>query len=66
MLVDIPKENTRDTPSKSRSLVKPFDVFASILGYRSGTGSLNITNADVTRLKPGEFLNDTLIELGLK
>ncbi|KAI0250772.1 hypothetical protein BJV78DRAFT_535499 [Lactifluus subvellereus] len=37
-----------------------------ILGYRSGTGSLNITNADVSRLKPGEFLNDTLIEFGLK
>ena len=38
----------------------------SILGYRSGTGSLNITNGDVSRLKPGEFLNDTLIEFGLK
>ncbi|KAI0004477.1 hypothetical protein BJV74DRAFT_377469 [Russula compacta] len=37
-----------------------------ILGYRSGTGSLNITNGDVSRLKPGEFLNDTLIEFGLK
>ncbi|KAI0061630.1 hypothetical protein BV25DRAFT_1916654 [Artomyces pyxidatus] len=37
-----------------------------ILGYRSGTGSLNITNADLGRLKPGEFLNDTLIEFGLK
>ncbi len=38
----------------------------SILGYRSGTGSFNITNGDVGRLKPGEFLNDTLIEFGLK
>ncbi|KAI9465452.1 hypothetical protein BJY52DRAFT_1244097 [Lactarius psammicola] len=37
-----------------------------ILAYRSGTGSLNITNGDVSRLKPGEFLNDTLIEFGLK
>ncbi|KAI0269877.1 hypothetical protein BC834DRAFT_575094 [Gloeopeniophorella convolvens] len=37
-----------------------------ILCYRSGTGSLNITNGDVGRLKPGEFLNDTLIEFGLK
>ncbi|KAH9080499.1 hypothetical protein EDB83DRAFT_2339768 [Lactarius deliciosus] len=37
-----------------------------ILAYRSGAGSLNITNGDVSRLKPGEFLNDTLIEFGLK
>jgi Ulp1 family protease len=37
-----------------------------ILGYRSGTGSLNITNGDVSRLNHGEFLNDTLIEFGLK
>lgn len=37
-----------------------------ILGYRSGTGSFNITNGDVCRLNPGEFLNDTLIEFGLK
>ncbi|KAJ7140225.1 hypothetical protein C8R43DRAFT_892836, partial [Mycena crocata] len=29
-------------------------------------GAVNITNGDVTRLKPGEFLNDTLIEFGLK
>jgi Ulp1 family protease len=37
-----------------------------ILNFRSGIGSLNITNGDVSRLKPGEFLNDTLIEFGLK
>jgi Ulp1 family protease len=41
-------------------------ISSSILGYRSGTGSFNITNGDVGRLKPGEFLNDTLIEFGLK
>jgi hypothetical protein len=29
-------------------------------------GAVNITNADLKRLKPGEFLNDTLIEFGLK
>ncbi|KAJ3527118.1 hypothetical protein NMY22_g9899 [Coprinellus aureogranulatus] len=29
-------------------------------------GKVTITNADVARLKPGEFLNDTLIEFGLK
>ncbi|KAF8270824.1 hypothetical protein EI94DRAFT_1721987 [Lactarius quietus] len=42
------------------------DLDEVILTYRSGIGSLNITNGDVSRLKPGEFLNDTLIEFGLK
>ncbi|KAJ7147148.1 hypothetical protein C8R43DRAFT_542989 [Mycena crocata] len=38
-----------------------------ILVYPPGqTGAVNITNGDVTRLAPGEFLNDTLIEFGLK
>ena len=27
---------------------------------------MNITNGDLHRLRPGEFLNDTLIEFGLK
>ncbi|KZV80095.1 hypothetical protein EXIGLDRAFT_630838, partial [Exidia glandulosa HHB12029] len=31
-----------------------------------GPGSLNISRGDLTRLEPGEFLNDTLIEWGLK
>lgn len=51
-------EQKRSSPSPD-----PDEV---ILAYRSGTGSLNITNGDVSRLKPGEFLNDTLIEFGLK
>ncbi|EPQ51077.1 hypothetical protein GLOTRDRAFT_141216 [Gloeophyllum trabeum ATCC 11539] len=32
----------------------------------SGTGAVNITRSDLLRLQPGEFLNDTLIEFGLK
>ncbi|KAI0051112.1 hypothetical protein FA95DRAFT_1676228 [Auriscalpium vulgare] len=40
--------------------------FVLILGCRFGTGSLNIKNSDLVRLGPGEFLNDTLIEFGLK
>ncbi|KZT28340.1 cysteine proteinase [Neolentinus lepideus HHB14362 ss-1] len=32
----------------------------------TGTGAVNITRSDLWRLKPGEFLNDTLIEFGLK
>nr|GAT60133.1 predicted protein [Mycena chlorophos] len=38
-----------------------------ILVYPPGqTGAVNITNGDMVRLKPNEFLNDTLIEFGLK
>jgi Ulp1 family protease len=29
-------------------------------------GAVSITTADLKRLQPGEFLNDTLIEFGLK
>ncbi|KZV61025.1 hypothetical protein PENSPDRAFT_593361 [Peniophora sp. CONT] len=32
----------------------------------SGRGSVNITNGDVGRLAPGDYLNDSLIEFGLK
>ncbi|TFK52193.1 hypothetical protein OE88DRAFT_1628255, partial [Heliocybe sulcata] len=32
----------------------------------TGTGAVNITMSDLWRLRPGEFLNDTLIEFGLK
>lgn len=39
----------------------------SILVYpNSGPGAVNISNNDLKRLAPSEFLNDTLIELGLK
>jgi len=39
----------------------------SILVYPpDGPGAVNITNADLKRLRPDEFLNDTLIEFGLK
>ena len=39
----------------------------SILVYPPGVpGAVNITNGDYLRLQPGEFLNDTLIEFGLK
>jgi Ulp1 family protease len=32
----------------------------------SGTGAINITQGDLNRLEDGEYLNDTLIEFGLK
>jgi Ulp1 family protease len=44
-----------------------FSPLVRILVYPPGqTGAVNITNGDLHRLEPGEFLNDTLIEFGLK
>jgi hypothetical protein len=41
--------------------------FTSVLVYPpSGPGALNIMGSDLNRLRPHEFLNDTLIEFGLK
>ncbi|EEB88673.1 hypothetical protein MPER_13358, partial [Moniliophthora perniciosa FA553] len=38
-----------------------------ILSYPpNAPGAVNITNADLGRLEPHEYLNDTLIEFGLK
>lgn len=39
----------------------------SILVYPpSGIGAVNITAGDLRRLEPSEFLNDSVIEFGLK
>ncbi|KAJ6525275.1 hypothetical protein DFH09DRAFT_996177 [Mycena vulgaris] len=56
------------TKTSARSPQKPYlDPDEVILVYPPRqTGAVNITNADLTRLAPGEFLNDTLIEFGLK
>ena len=32
----------------------------------SGHGAIDITRGDIKRLEPGQYLNDTLIEFGLK
>ncbi len=32
----------------------------------SGTGAVNVTRGDFNRLDSGQYLNDTLIEFGLK
>ena len=38
-----------------------------LLVYRPvGAGAVNITRGDLERLQPGKYLNDTLIEFGLK
>lgn len=39
----------------------------SVLVYPlTGTGAVNLTNADIKRLDQGQYLNDTLIEFALK
>lgn len=59
------------TPTKCKTLLSCYALLNltlhSILVYpQSGTGAVNINRAELARLEPGEFLNDTLIELGLK
>jgi hypothetical protein len=47
----------------------PFNrILQSIAVYppQGGTGAISISRGDRLRLDPGEFLNDTLIEFGLK
>ncbi|EJC97929.1 uncharacterized protein FOMMEDRAFT_171324 [Fomitiporia mediterranea MF3/22] len=53
------KQDEEETP--------PANLEEIILVYPpSGQGAVNITNGDLRRLQPSEFLNDTIIELGLK
>lgn len=43
------------------------DCWCSILRYPQGRpGAVDITRADFARLQPGQFLNDSIIEFGLK
>ncbi|THV05196.1 cysteine proteinase, partial [Dendrothele bispora CBS 962.96] len=51
----------------SRKVTPQIDLDEVILSYPPATGgSVNITNADLSRLDPDEYLNDTLIEFGLR
>ncbi|KAJ7643968.1 hypothetical protein FB45DRAFT_896539 [Roridomyces roridus] len=61
-------EPTRRSTRQSVAPPRPnVDLDEVILVYPPGqTGAVNVTNGDVLRLSPGEFLNDTLIEFGLK
>ncbi|KAF7365017.1 hypothetical protein MVEN_00372800 [Mycena venus] len=61
-------ESVRRSARQSSAPQRPHvDLDEVILVYPPGqTGAVNITNGDVSRLVPGEFLNDTLIEFGLK
>ncbi|KAF9468622.1 hypothetical protein BDZ94DRAFT_683530 [Collybia nuda] len=74
-------QRTRDSPPEAAGVLRrssrkaaptierppSVDLDEVILCYPQGVpGAVNITNADFKRLQPGEFLNDTLIEFGLK
>ncbi|CAL1712532.1 unnamed protein product [Somion occarium] len=70
----IPVRPTRVTRARQKELEqepeterRSADADKLILVYPfSGTGAVNITRGDWKRLQPGEYLNDTLIEFGLK
>ncbi|KAF8574887.1 hypothetical protein K439DRAFT_808485 [Ramaria rubella] len=61
-----PSRQLTSSRQSTRSHSPPGDD-TSILRYPpTGTGAVTVTNGDLKRLEPGEFLNDILIELGLK
>ena len=41
-------------------------VFRLLVYPPTGTGAVNITRGDLKRLDEGQYLNDTMIEFGLK
>ncbi|KAG8747595.1 hypothetical protein FRC10_000137 [Ceratobasidium sp. 414] len=59
-----PKDESQHTPPVQTPLQDPDEIM--LVYPQSGTGAVNINRAELLRLEPGEFLNDTLIELGLK
>ncbi|KAF8073873.1 hypothetical protein FPV67DRAFT_772567 [Lyophyllum atratum] len=61
------RRSARRHSSPKRRRSPTLDPDEVILCYPQGIpGAVNITNSDFRRLQPGEFLNDTLIEFGLK
>ncbi|KAF5369360.1 hypothetical protein D9758_002595 [Tetrapyrgos nigripes] len=63
-----PRRSSRVASARTSARTTPqVDPDEVILSYPANTpGSVNITNADLSRLEPGEYLNDTLIEFGLR
>ncbi|KAH7920479.1 cysteine proteinase [Leucogyrophana mollusca] len=61
------RRSTRNSAAQTNRPSPSVEPDELILVYPpTGTGALNIMRTDVNRLQPGEFLNDTLIEFGLK
>ncbi|KAF9013421.1 hypothetical protein BDQ17DRAFT_1271073 [Cyathus striatus] len=64
---NVPRRSLRNIATSTNLNSPARDADEVILVYPQGVpGAVNITNADLGRLQPGEFLNDTLIEFGLK
>ncbi|KAI0669163.1 hypothetical protein C8Q78DRAFT_198943 [Trametes maxima] len=58
---------TTDEQETARTSLTPENLDELVLVYPpSGTGAVNITRGDLKRLDNGQYLNDTLIEFGLK
>ncbi|KAI8978855.1 hypothetical protein BD414DRAFT_120430 [Trametes punicea] len=58
---------TRQSARTARTSATPENLDELVLVYPpSGTGAVNITRGDLKRLDDGQYLNDTLIEFGLK
>lgn len=47
-------------------MTEPPPLCRALVFPREGTGAVTVINSDINRLAPGEFLNDTLIEYGMK
>ncbi|KAK0221966.1 hypothetical protein IW262DRAFT_1377165 [Armillaria fumosa] len=64
-LISAPRRSTRHSEAPLKPPEEEPDEL--ILVYPWGTtGGVNLSKSDLNRLKPGEYLNDNLIELGLK
>ncbi|KAK0487323.1 hypothetical protein IW261DRAFT_1447250 [Armillaria novae-zelandiae] len=63
--ISAPRRSTRHSEAPPKPPEEEPDEL--ILVYPWGTtGGVNLSKSDLSRLKPGEYLNDNLIELGLK
>ncbi|KAK0503878.1 hypothetical protein EDD18DRAFT_479754 [Armillaria luteobubalina] len=63
--ISAPRRSTRHSETPLKPPEEELDEL--ILVYPWGTtGGVNLSKSDLNRLKPGEYLNDNLIELGLK
>ncbi|KAI0695754.1 hypothetical protein C8T65DRAFT_584023, partial [Cerioporus squamosus] len=60
------RRQTRQSTRNTRTSPSP-DLDELVLVYPFyGTGAVNVTRGDLKRLDPGQYLNDTIIEFGLK
>ncbi|CAE6413706.1 unnamed protein product [Rhizoctonia solani] len=61
----VTNSNQAHPEKESKPIIIP-DMDEVVLVHPTGAGSVTINRGELARLEPGEFLNDTLIELGLK